>query len=107
MHTAGVEAEGLGETLDELGLAEAGQALEQDVAAREHADDGELGQLALAEEDGVERGEEALKRGRGGGEFGLGKGGRGRRGRHGKGVWVDLARSGVRFEAFSLAFCSG
>jgi len=57
-----VKAEGGGETLDELGLTEAGEAFEEKVATREGAGDHELDQFLLAEEDGAERGHEPVER---------------------------------------------
>ena len=51
----GAEVEGFGEALDQLGLAEAGQAFEQDVAAGEHAGEDQVDEFLLAEEHLVER----------------------------------------------------
>ncbi len=66
-----LEAQGLGEAFDQLRLAEAGEALEQEMTPRQQAGDDVVDQLLLAEEDGIERGAQPGEAGAGGGDFGF------------------------------------
>ena len=68
----GAEVEEFREALDEFGLAEAGQAFEQDVAAGENAGDDEIDQFLLAEEDLVEAAGERAEVFGGSADFGFG-----------------------------------
>ena len=57
----GVQFEDFGEGADEGGLAEPGEAFEEDVPAREHAREDEAVQLGAPEQHGVERREDSVE----------------------------------------------
>jgi hypothetical protein len=69
-----VEAEGFREALHELRLAEAGQALEEQVSAREEAGDHLIHERLLAEEHFIERGAQFARLGGGVLQFGFAQG---------------------------------
>ena len=71
LDATGGEAEGLGETFDEFGFAEAGEALEEKVAAGEETSEGEGDQFFFAEEDGFEGAAQPRQRFCGGGDIGF------------------------------------
>ena len=76
LHALEVELQDVAHGLHERGLAEAGQAFEEDVTAREDAGEDEPVQFVAAEQDAVELGERALERLADGRDFLRGRQGR-------------------------------
>ena len=69
LHATRVEPDGAGETFDEFGFPQTGQALEEQMPAREHAGDDEFDQFLLPEQDRAQRGDESFEGGGSVGEF--------------------------------------
>jgi hypothetical protein len=72
LHPLGPQAQALREALDQFGLAEARQALQQDVAARQHAGEHQINKFFLSEEHLIERGGKRANVLSGGADFGFG-----------------------------------